>query len=290
MATKKQKLDALIFIDTNIFLDFYRNRKSDISLKYLELIDKHKDKIITSSQVEMEFKKNRQIVLLESIRNLKIVDGEETSIPTILSQTKAAELVVEKKKEISQQQTKLKEKIEKIFKNPVFNDPVYKSLQRLFKSKSTLNLNRTNEGRVAVRDLAKKRFMLGYPPRKDKDTSFGDAINWEWIIQCAIDNHKDIIIVSRDSDYGVTYYKEQFLNDWLLQEFKQRVSQKRKIILTDKLNVAFNLISVPVTKAMKAEEDKFIIASGMTASNTIIYSNATGGTAYNLHSRQPNEE
>lgn len=37
---KEQKLDALIFIDTNIFLDFYRIRKSDVSLKYLEEIEK----------------------------------------------------------------------------------------------------------------------------------------------------------------------------------------------------------------------------------------------------------
>lgn len=266
---KKQKLNALVFIDTNIFLDFYRIRSSDISLKYLELIEKHKDRVITTSQVEMEFKKNRQVVLLESIGKLKVIDSGEISIPTILSQTKSAKLVMQRKKEISQYRVKLKSKIEKIFKNPIFNDPVYKSVQRLFKNKSPINLDRTNQDRLKIRALAKKRFMLGYPPRKDKDTSFGDAINWEWILECAIETGKDIVIVSRDSDYGVNYSGEHFLNDWLNQEFKQRVSKRRKIVLTDKLHAAFNLISVPVTKAMKKEEDTFVSTSSFISGPTV---------------------
>jgi len=209
----------------------------------------------------MEFKKNRQVVLLESIGKLKIIDGNEISIPTILSQSKNAKIVIDIKNKISQRQKRLKQKIEKIFKNPVYNDPVYKSLERLFKNNSKINLHRTNEERFIIRDLAKKHFMLGYPPRKEKETSFGDAINWEWVIKCAFDNQKDIIIVSRDSDYGATYANELFINDWLAQEFKQRVGRKRKIILTDKLNIAFKLISVTVTKAMKEEEEKFIITT-----------------------------
>lgn len=101
---RKQKLNALVFIDTNIYLDFYRYRKSNISLKYLDLFEKNKDKIITSSQVEMEFKKNRQVALLESIGKLKGIDNSEFILPTILLQTKSAAIVNEKKKEISKHQ------------------------------------------------------------------------------------------------------------------------------------------------------------------------------------------
>lgn len=50
-------LDALIFIDTNIYLDFYRIRKSDVSMSYLDLIDKLKNRLIIGDQIEMEFKK-----------------------------------------------------------------------------------------------------------------------------------------------------------------------------------------------------------------------------------------
>lgn len=255
----KTKTNALIFIDTNILLDFYRIRKSDISLKYLELIDKHKDKVITTSQVEMEFKKNRQSALLENIVKLKNESTE--GFPAILSQAKAADIIIRRKKELSVQYNKLKAKIDKIFNNPSLNDVVYQTTQRLFKKNSPLNLNRTHNKRFEIRDLAKKRFELGYPPRKEKDTSFGDSVNWEWIVQCAIDTGKDIVIVSRDSDYGVTYSNDLFLNDWLSQEFKQRVGAPQKITLTDKLHRAFDLISVRTTKEMKKEEEKFIVST-----------------------------
>lgn len=258
MAKQIETLDALIFIDTNIFLDFYRIRKSDISMKYLEQIENHLDLIITTSQVEMEYKKNRQSVILESIAEIKKIGTVTGNIPAILSNTKAVEMISKSRKEIQTKQKKLKDKIEKILKNPVYNDPVYKSLQKLFKHKSDINLNRENKKRFKIRNLAKKRFLLGYPPRKKSDNSVGDAVNWEWIIACALETGKNIILVTRDSDFGCTYEKESYLNDWLLQEFKQRISRQRKIILTDKLSKAFQLVKIPVTQEMIEEENKVI--------------------------------
>lgn len=95
---KPQNLDALIFIDTNIFLDFYRMRKSDVSIKYLQEIENHKDLIITSNQVEMEFKKNRQEVILETISEVKKNVNINLSVPTILSDARAVENIRKSKK------------------------------------------------------------------------------------------------------------------------------------------------------------------------------------------------
>lgn len=136
--------------------------------------------------------------------------------------------------------------------------------------------------RFSIRELAKKRFDLGYPPRKEKDTSYGDAINWEWIIYCAQNYANDIIIVSRDSDYGVGYINEHILNDWLNQEFKQRVSRRRKIILTDKLHSAFSYLSITVTKEMKKEEDIFVSETTINSSTIVSNSSVTmlGGTSF----------
>ncbi|TCK64039.1 hypothetical protein DFQ05_2732 [Winogradskyella wandonensis] len=258
MAKKIETIDALIFIDTNIFLDFYRIRKSNVSLKYLEQIEKHLDLIITSSQVEMEYKKNRQAVILESITEIKKIGTVTGKVPAILSDSKTVEMITKSRKDIQKRQKKLRDKIEKILKSPVYNDQVYKSLQKLFSNKSKINLNRENKKRFTIRNLAKKRFLLGYPPRKKSDNSIGDAVNWEWIVSCAIDSGKNIIIVTRDSDFGCVYDGESYLNDWLKQEFKQRVSRKRKIILTDKLSLAFQLVKIPVTKEMIQEENKVI--------------------------------
>ena len=259
MAKKKiEKLDALIFIDTNILLDFYRIRRTDVSLKYLELIEKHKDQLIVTSQVEMEYKKNRQSAILESITEVKKINNVNLSVPAILSDSKAVKMIKKQKKEIDIQQKKLKEKIEKILTNPNQNDEVFKKLQKVFKHKCDFNLNRENKQRFTIRRLALKRFMLGYPPRKNSDNSIGDAVNWEWIIKCAETSKKHIIIVTRDTDFGAIHENESYLNDWLKQEFKQRISQQRKLVLTDKLSRAFQYLEIPVTKEMIEEEEKVI--------------------------------
>jgi hypothetical protein len=58
LATKNKLLNKLlIFIDTNILLDFYRVRRDGVGLGLLEKIGDHHDRIITGSQVEMEYKK-----------------------------------------------------------------------------------------------------------------------------------------------------------------------------------------------------------------------------------------
>jgi hypothetical protein len=256
--TKNQKLNALIFIDTNIFLDFYRIKRSDVSMKYLQEIETHKNIIITASQVEMEFKKNRQEVILETIGEVKKNININLGVPAILSDAKAVESMKKSKKGIEEQQKRLRLQIEKILKNPNSYDPVYKSLQGLFKNNSEINLNRDNKIRFEVRKLALKRFILGYPPKKKADNSIGDAIMWEWIINCSKRTGKHIIIVTRDTDFGAIYEGESYMNDWLSQEFKERVSKRRKLIITDKLSMAFKLVDIEVTQEMIEEEENVI--------------------------------
>lgn len=257
MRKKNEKLDALIFIDTNILLDFYRIRKSDISLKYLQEIERHKDILILTSQVEMEFKKNRQSVILEAFGEINKASFNGISVPTVLFDAKPVEMIKKAQKQIAAQQRKIKERIEKLLTSPN-TDKVFQTLQRVFKTESEFYLNRENKRRHTIRRLAWKRFYLGYPPRKKADNSIGDAINWEWIVDCASRTDKHIIIVTRDSDFGISHSDNNYLNDWLSIEFKERISQKRKIILTDKLNVAFKLVQIPVTQEMIEEENKML--------------------------------
>lgn len=251
-------MDALLFIDTNILLDFYRIRKSEISMKYLEQIEACKDRLIIGSQVEMEYMKNRQNVIVESLNQYSKPDWRTLSVPALVSQLRPAKIIDNKIKEINTQYNKVNEKIQKILSNPSRNDPVYKSLRRVFKYPSTYNLNRNAKIRFKIRNLAKKRFILGYPPRKQNDTSIGDSINWEWIIKCSQDSGKDIVIVTRDKDYGSIYKDESYLNDWLKQEFKQRVSRKRTILLTNKLSVGLKIVNAAVTIEMEDAEEELL--------------------------------
>lgn len=251
-------LDTLLFVDTNVLLDFYRIRKTDISTKYLRQLEVCKDRLIIGSQVEMEYKKNRQRVIVESLNNFTSPDWGKLTAPALVADLQAAKMVEKKRKELVAQQMKVNEKIQSVLSDPTHHDPVYQTLQRLFKNESKFNLSRSNKERFSIRNLARKRFVLGYPPRKQSDTSIGDAVNWEWIIKCSIDSKRHVVIVTRDSDYGAIYNRKSYLNDWLKQEFSERVSKKRKIILTDRLSTGLKIVHAAVTKEMEDEEEKIL--------------------------------
>lgn len=251
---KPNILDTLLFVDTNILLDFYRIRKTDIGTKYLEQLEACKDRLIIGAQVEMEYKKNRQSVILEAYSNFATPDWSKLTVPALVSELQAVKMIEKKKKEILTQKNLISNKIQKILADPTHHDPVYQCLQRLFKSDSPYNLVRPMKERFAIRSLARKRFFLGYPPRKKGDTSIGDALNWEWIVHCEKQSGKHIVIVTRDTDYGINFDGKSYLNDYLRQEFSQRVSQQRKIILTDKLSFGLKTVHAAVTKEMEEEE------------------------------------
>jgi hypothetical protein len=253
----KAKPTALIFIDTNIFLDFYRVRGDTGGLSLLDHVETNRPAIITTGQVEVEFKRNRQRVVLESLKNFKGPDWGSLSAPAFLAEAKAIQALRKVRSTTDTQVKRMQKRIERVLRTPATHDRVYIVAQRLFRHASPYNLDRSKKIRLRIRSLARKRFALGYPPRKENDLSLGDAINWEWLIHCAVESRcKRVIIVSRDSDYGVRHQKGgPILNDWLHQEFRERVSRQRELILTDRLAEGFKAASIAVTDAeVKAEK------------------------------------
>ena len=137
----------------------------------------------------------------------------------------------------------------------------------MFRDHTKFNLTREDAGRFTLRRLALKRFGLGYPPRKDKETSIGDAINWEWIVKCAEQGEYHVIIVSRDPDYGVTFGGKAYISDWLARISWERVGKKSQVILTSKLTEAFKRVSVRLSKEEEQVEEELVEQSNKEASN-----------------------
>lgn len=264
-------MSTLIFIDTNILLDFYRYPRGSAILSVLEHIDKNHESIIITSQVEMEYKKNRQKVIVGAMSEMKGPKWESFKLPVILSEAQAASSIEKDRKDIDKQAKILLKKIEKILRTPSGNDLVFQTAQRLFKADTDINLKRPDPKRFTIRNLARKRFSLGYPPRKDSDTSIGDAVNWEWIIDCATRYNQDVVIVSRDTDYGCRFGKEMIINDWLSQEFKQRVNIRKKVVLTDRLMDGFKLAGINVTKKEQRDEEELLESLKSQSSYTKAY-------------------
>ncbi|MFO1099222.1 MAG: PIN domain-containing protein [Xanthobacteraceae bacterium] len=175
MATKLKKL---LFVDTNIWLDFYRAR-NETGLALLEHVESVANKIIVTYQLETEFKKNRQTAILEGERELK----SPGQIPRlgIFSDAKASAILSKSIKEADKRVKTLKAKLTKVLENPAVHDPVYKACQRIFHKTDALALTRDNPLRHSIRRKAFRCFLHGCPPRKKTDTSIGDAFNWEWM-------------------------------------------------------------------------------------------------------------
>ncbi len=254
---KKNKRRMLLFIDSNIWLDFYRARQ-EAGLKLLEKTEAVADKIIVSYQLEGEFKKNRQAAILEGMQELKA--PSPIARPGFLSDAKAAKMMNQSVQEAEKKVRSLKTKLARVIANPAVHDPVYKTCQRIFHKGDAITLTREDKGRHGIRRRALRRFLHGCPPRKRTDTSLGDAFNWEWIVQCAQDQNADVVIVSRDADYGITFENKSYINDHLKQEFSERVSRKAKVILFGRLSEALKQFEVEVPEQVVAAEEEVAAA------------------------------
>ena len=255
--TSKQSKKWLVFVDTNVLLDLYR-LPGESAKRTLDTLEQHRSSLILTDQVWMEFLKNRQKVISKTIENIR--KPTQHNLPSVVGELPAGKQFLKHQTVRSKAHDKLIEAIEKLLKNPG-TDPVYRCLNRIFAGDATYNLKRPNKKRYAVREAAQKRFSLGYPPRKDDTLRLGDAINWEWIIQCAMISKCNVVIVSRDGDFGLTYGQDCILNDWLRVEFKDRVSRKRKRELTNRLSTALRKLHIPLAPGDVEEETKLISAT-----------------------------
>ena len=238
------KLRKLLFVDTNIWLDFYRTR-NEAGLALLKHLEAVCDSIIVTFQLESEYKKNRQAAILEGLQDLK--SPGQVPRPGIFSDAKSTQVLVKSLKEADKRVKDLKLRLTKALDSPSTHDPVYQACQRIFHKTDSLVLTRDNKIKNEIRRKAFRRFMHGCPPRKKNDTSYGDAFNWEWMIHCANVQNAELVIVSRDSDFGAVFDNKVYVNDHLKQEYSERVSKKRKLLLYTRLSEALKHFSVPVS-------------------------------------------
>jgi predicted nucleic acid-binding protein len=262
-----RKKPVYVFIDTNIFLDFYRGNK-EASISLLRKIDSVKDRVISTYQVEMEFKKNRQNVLYETFKNIDF--NLQLSLPAIFRDSATGKSLDSLTSDAKDKVKILKKRFSDLFYSPKLNDEVFRVLENVFHNPSEHVLTRDMKIRHEMKRLAWRRFILGYPPRKKNDTSIGDALNWEWIINCGKKYSGKIIIVSRDGDYGISIKDDVYLNDHLYQEYKERVGLKREIMLTNKLSDAFRELDVPITKQEVTAEKELVEEGSSNYFNEIL--------------------
>jgi len=149
--------EKLLFIDTNIWLDFYRAR-NDTGLKLLKQVEALTDNLIVTYQLESEFKRNRQTVLMESWDNLK--PPTDLGFPNIVAEAKASKMLAANMKEAKKRVARVRSLIAKAMTTPR-HDPVYQACERIFHRESDLVLSRENRHRKVIRAKALRRFLQG---------------------------------------------------------------------------------------------------------------------------------
>ena len=107
-------LQNLLFIDTNIWLDFYR--MGNPGLKLLESTQKLSDRLIVTYQLESEFKKNRQAAIVEGMKTLR--DPASITFPGIFTADQTTKAIARHLKEAEKLMKDLKNRFVQALENP----------------------------------------------------------------------------------------------------------------------------------------------------------------------------
>ena len=201
-----------LFIDTNVFLDFYHLSGEGIEElhKLTALLGSGDLKLFVPLQLCDEFRRNRDNKINDALSKFRITQltinfpafcklyPEYTEIQEMLK------VATEKYKQLSQNvmrdieagTLKADELIEELFRGAVIIEPKNDIFNKAF-----------------------ARFHLGNPPGKDKGT-IGDELIWETLLD-AVPNEEDLALVSSDNDYASAMDKNK-LNPFLAKEWTSK--------------------------------------------------------------------
>lgn len=179
-----------VFIDTNILLDLYEASRADLVEveKLLALAENGRMTLLVSPQVRDEFLKNREHAIKKALDSLE-KQQLEIVVPNLYTGLPSRDALVEGRRALEATRLALIREAREAIQNDALDaDRVVRRLLRL-------------AGVGGVRDIilerARRRVDLGNPPGA---SSYGDAVNWEWLID-VVEPEVDLHIITRDGDY-----------------------------------------------------------------------------------------
>lgn len=225
-----------IFIDTNIFLDFYRYNKNDNISNLKDEFKKYFEYFINTKQSYDEFFRNREKTINEFIDTLKsqinpLYDGN------FLSSLNGFEDYYENMKLANKSIKCMIDKCSEL----IFDfekDPVY-SLYLLF-------CHNTYDRTEDIIDRAIKRKYIGNPPTSNKNTCC-DEIIWESILENC---HDDLIIVTRDKTFNENY-------NFLKNEYNEK--NGKKLLIVELISDAIRLLGDDPSNNLETIEKNILL-------------------------------
>lgn len=253
-STEKKEVKH-VFIDSNIFLDFYRLGKDDLEKlnKLIDLIKGGEIKIYLTKQVNDEFFRRREYIFKETYKGFldTKINIQMNSIFKSYPEYKKITLL---KRALEKLKSDLGQKIEldESSKSLIADDIV----KKIFEVSYFIDSDEFLEKAVI-------RHRLGNPPGK-KNNSYGDEINWETLLQVVPVKQK-LIIISNDGDYESPMSNKK-PNSYLEDEWKK--NKKSKIYLYKSLGVFFKEHDIAID--FEIEEDKNHLIESLTNSESFV--------------------
>lgn len=226
---------ALIYIDTNVYLDFYQSATDRLST-FEELV-KYANKIIVTEQTTREFLRNRVLRLAILAKEVdKSVSGQFYTT-AIVRGMEEYEKIVEHQKAIKSLAASVTKRLGD-WREGRLIDPVFGKFDELT---GKAHLYATSD---AAFEKAKRRKIIGDPPTSPDKYTVGDELIWETILESC---EEDLIIVSRDQTFSNNY-------DLLCGEYN-KITGKTLIKITNSLSEALKLLGEESGKLQQAEKE-----------------------------------
>lgn len=243
-----------LFIDTNIFLNFFHYAKDDLAEldKLAVLLRNQKITLHLPSQVVDEFGRNRDIKIADALKTFRQVSLPK-AFPQIVHQYQQYKELRDALRQYEKARTEILEAIEAdIVQERLRADQVIKEL--FFRATAE------QSSAPEILEKARLRYDLGNPP--GKNGSLGDAINWETLIHYVPDS-EDLHLITADSDY-ISAINEQYMNSFLLKEWLRR---KQSRIFMYKNLTSFFAEKFPEIK-LSSEYELNLIIEALAASRS----------------------
>lgn len=249
-----------LFIDTNIYLNFYHFTNEDLEelRKLLVLIERKEIKLFLTEQVIDEFTRNREGRIADALKNLA-QQKLPNQFPQLLKGYPEYEKMREAIRFFQENKLKINEKLDKdINEKSLIADKI---IADLFKNSEIIKKNDN------IIEKAKLRMDIGNPP--GKNGSYGDAINWETLLD-AIPPSEDLYIISGDGDYSSEINENQ-LKQFLKEEW---IKEHGSIFFYPKLSDFFSDKFSRIKLASELEKEllitDLIISPSFTATHMIL--------------------
>lgn len=233
-----------LFVDANIFLDFYHFSNDDLDelKKLVDVIKKGEIALIVTVQVINEVRRNRDSKVADAYKKFR-----ESEVNLRLPQIcKSYPEFVQIKARLSDLK-KLKSDLDRKLNNDI-NGRTLKAdeiIDELFTISQVLETD-------SYIDQAKLRYELGNPP--GKYGSYGDSLSWTALL-VKLEDKKDLFFVSDDKDYK-SPLNEYLMNSYLVDEWRE--TKNSDIFFYTSLSNFFNEHHTDIQLRVEEEKNRLI--------------------------------